>query len=89
MSKTDKKIKGFRQFLEEDERKPNPKKKSLREDKGKTHQKLQHIFSPLAVIWSVNTLFGLTIAYGFWEWLAALVLLSCLSARNISSFKQK
>ena len=23
------------------------------------------IFSPLAVIWSVNTLFGLTIAYGF------------------------
>ena len=47
------------------------------------------IFSPLAVIWSVNTLFGLTIAYGFWEWLAALVLLSCLSARNISSFKQK
>jgi hypothetical protein len=42
MSKTDKKIKGFREFLEEDERKPNPKKKPLREDKGKTRQKLQH-----------------------------------------------
>jgi hypothetical protein len=47
------------------------------------------ILSPLAFIWSVNTLFGLTIAYGFWEWLAALVLLSFLSARNISSIKQK
>ncbi len=47
------------------------------------------ILSPLAFIWSVNTLFGLTIAYGFWEWLAALTLLSFLSARNISSFKQK
>jgi len=48
------------------------------------------ILSPLAFIWSVNTLFGLTIAYGFWEWLAALVLLSFLSAsKNISSFKQK
>lgn len=47
------------------------------------------ILSPLAFIWSINTLFGLTIAYGFWEWLAALTLLSFLSARNISSFKQK
>lgn len=47
------------------------------------------ILSPLAFIWSVNTLFGLGIAYGFWEWLAALTLLSFMSARNISSFKQK
>ncbi len=42
MSKTDKKIKGFREFLEEDDNKPNPKKRPLRENKGKTHQKLQH-----------------------------------------------
>jgi hypothetical protein len=42
MSKTDKKIKGFREFLEDDDNnKPNPKKKPLRENKGKTHQKLQ------------------------------------------------
>jgi hypothetical protein len=34
MSKTDKKIKGFREFLEEDDNnKPNPKKKPLRENK--------------------------------------------------------
>ncbi len=44
---------------------------------------------PFIFIWSINTLFGLGIAYGFWEWLAALTLLSFLSARNISSFKQK
>jgi hypothetical protein len=47
------------------------------------------ILSPLAFIWSVNTLFGLTIAYGFWEWLAALVLVSFAAPRNISSFTQK
>lgn len=42
MSKTDKKIKGFREFLEDDDNnKPNPKKKPLRENKGKNHQKLQ------------------------------------------------
>ena len=32
------------------------------------------IFMPLAVIWAVNTLFGLGIAYGFYEWLAVFVL---------------
>jgi len=47
------------------------------------------ILSPLAFIWSVNTLFGLTIAYGFWEWLAALVLVSVAVPRNISSIKSK
>ena len=33
------------------------------------------VLGPLAVVWSLNTLFGLGIAYGFWEWLAVLVLL--------------
>ena len=32
------------------------------------------IFGPLALIWAINTLFGLTIEYGFFQWLAALVL---------------
>ena len=29
---------------------------------------------PLAAIWAVNTLFGFTIAYTFWNWLAVVVL---------------
>ena len=32
------------------------------------------IFGPLAIIWALNTLFGLTIAYTFHTWLAALLL---------------
>jgi hypothetical protein len=32
------------------------------------------VFGPLAVIWSVNTLFAVGIAYTFWTWLAALIL---------------
>lgn len=31
---------------------------------------------PLGLIWSLNTLFGLAIAYSFKMWLAAFVLLS-------------
>ena len=34
------------------------------------------VFAPLATIWSLNTLFGLTIAYDFWTWLAAVWLTS-------------
>lgn len=33
------------------------------------------LIAPLVLIWSLNTLFGLTIAYGFFEWLAGLFLL--------------
>jgi hypothetical protein len=33
------------------------------------------LLAPLILIWSLNTLFGLTIAYGFFEWLAGLFLL--------------
>ena len=32
------------------------------------------VFFPFAVIWALNTLFGLGIAYGFYEWLAVLVM---------------
>lgn len=32
------------------------------------------IAMPFAFIWSVNTLFGLTIGYGFTQWLAAFLL---------------
>jgi len=28
------------------------------------------VFSPLITIWSLNTLFSLSIAYTFWTWLA-------------------
>ncbi len=45
------------------------------------------IFLPFIFIWSINTLFGLSIAYGFWEWLAAFCLTSFLSVRHINSFK--
>ena len=32
------------------------------------------IFAPLVVIWALNTLFNLGIAYNFWTWLAMTVL---------------
>ena len=32
------------------------------------------ILIPLAVIWALNTLFNLGIAYNFWTWLAMAVL---------------
>lgn len=41
------------------------------------------IAGPLLVIWSLNTLFGLTIAYGFFEWLAGLILLGYFKASPI------
>jgi hypothetical protein len=33
---------------------------------------------PLAVLWSLNQLFGLHLTYTVWNWLAALVLMSLL-----------
>lgn len=38
------------------------------------------IAGPLAVIWALNTLFGLGIVYNIWSWLAVLVLLMFLRA---------
>lgn len=42
---------------------------------------------PLVVIWALNTLFALGIAYTFVNWLATFVLLGVINARaaNISS----
>lgn len=36
---------------------------------------------PLVIVWALNTLFGMGIAYTFWNWLAALVLLLAIKAR--------
>lgn len=41
------------------------------------------IVSPILFIWSLNTLFGLNIAYGFFEWLAALLLIGALKGNGI------
>lgn len=38
------------------------------------------VFGPLALIWALNTLFGLTIEYGFFQWLAALILAGAVKA---------
>jgi len=32
------------------------------------------------LIWALNTLFGLTIEYGFFQWLAALILTGAVKA---------
>lgn len=32
------------------------------------------IVGPFAVIWALNTLFGLGIAYTFWTWLAVVII---------------
>jgi hypothetical protein len=37
---------------------------------------------PLLIIWSLNTLFGLGIAYNIWTWLAALILGFFVFGRN-------
>lgn len=42
------------------------------------------IFGPLITIWSLNTLFGLGIAYSFWTWLAT-AWLSLVTFGSVSS----
>jgi hypothetical protein len=39
------------------------------------------VAGPLITIWSLNTLFGLGIAYTFWTWLAVVFLGMFLNAR--------
>lgn len=39
------------------------------------------ILWPLVIVWALNTLFGMGIAYTFWNWLAALVLITAIKAR--------
>ena len=46
------------------------------------------LVSPILFIWSLNTLFGLNIAYGFLEWLAALLLVSMVTGNGIK-YKSK
>lgn len=38
--------------------------------------------SPIIFIWSLNTLFALNIAYGFLEWLAALILVGMVTGNG-------
>jgi hypothetical protein len=40
------------------------------------------VVSPLLAIWSINTLFGTTIAYGIGEWFAALVLIGIVQGNR-------
>jgi hypothetical protein len=42
------------------------------------------VFGPLITIWSLNTLFGLGIAYTFWTWLAT-AWLSLVTFGSVSS----
>jgi hypothetical protein len=42
---------------------------------------------PLAIIWSLNTLFTLAIAYTFWTWLAVVVLTSVFGTSQIKNKK--
>lgn len=43
------------------------------------------VLSPLAIIWSLNTLFPvLAIPYTFWTWLATLVLFMCINTSHRS-----
>ena len=37
------------------------------------------IFGPLLVIWALNTLFALSIAYNFWTWAATIVLVIAIT----------
>jgi hypothetical protein len=42
------------------------------------------VFLPFVTIWSINTLFGLAIAYTFKTWLASLVLGFLVGGRKTS-----
>jgi hypothetical protein len=42
---------------------------------------------PLAVIWAVNTLFSLGIAYTFWTWLAVVVLTATFGKASVNTNK--
>jgi hypothetical protein len=41
------------------------------------------IFAPLAIIWALNTLFALGLAYTFWNWLAVVVLTSAFGKTSV------
>lgn len=41
------------------------------------------VLSPFLFVWSLNTLFGLTIAYTFKTWLAALILCTAVGGTRL------
>ena len=41
-------------------------------------------FAPFLIIWAMNTLFALGIAYNFWTWLAVIILSSVVNgSKNV------
>lgn len=42
------------------------------------------LLAPLAVIWALNTLFSLGIAFTFWSWLAVVVLQLTIFSSNVT-----
>lgn len=42
------------------------------------------IFWPFVIIWALNTVFGLGVAYTFWTWLAMLVITMTFGKAKIS-----
>lgn len=46
-------------------------------------------FVPFVFLWSLNTLFGLGLAYSFINWLAALVLIGLFGKPNVNVNKPK
>lgn len=45
------------------------------------------VFIPFTGIWALNTLFGLSIQYGFWEWLAMIIVIVFFGRPNIKVSK--
>jgi len=41
------------------------------------------LFWPFALIWAVNTLFGTAIAYTFWTWLAAFIMMAAFGKTHV------
>ena len=41
------------------------------------------VMGPLLMIWALNTLFALGIAYTFWNWLAVVVLTALFTGRHV------
>lgn len=46
-------------------------------------------FVPFVFLWSLNTLFGMGLAYSFINWLAALVLIGLFGKPNVNVNKPK
>ena len=42
------------------------------------------LFWPFAIIWAANTLFSLGIAYTFWTWLAAMIIMVAFGKTHVN-----